>query len=669
MEQKQQNIYSAFFRELEPYTFSQIKEKLAIKDDELVKKLIRTMKAYNILKTVTSEKQDYENLSDQDYIFADVKPDSDSIVYVFKFVGIVLLGNTVIKCYPKYIDSDDQKVIEKSLILALKALEKYKTNKVQELSLYNGDDFEKDFNKLELALFLLQDYFIHDLYSNQEEVIEINGEGEYLFDKTVEQNMAVMQDDLPYYVEIFTRRNLDDDTDYFRQLHKCILNECSSDLEKTGLLDIFGLSSIEFAESKLEEFGEKEYILNRITSELGNQFITHRQTLLKTLYTFVESEYGNETDLNLELFGTTSFNLVWEEACANIFGNVLNIKIKKLVKDNKLPEIRNSKFNENNTIINLIEKARWELNEKVLETTETLEPDIITIDEKSKGFYILDGKYYLINTDDQKRIYNQPGIQDVVKQFAYQKAYQDFIKEYKFNIIANAFLFPQKYSICQEKKQNIINMGTVNLDLMQFYAFKLLAPIQILQLNPQFVFEKYIINTNCEKELFDSDALHKQPEQKSFEEINLKERAENSMLGFLRSDYFDQIIEKIENEKIESFPFFFYAFGKNNEQYPIDSRAIDSKYFIGYGVGKNKVILGEINSDLQFYGKSALGEILKNKNYKDYPFSVKSYFYYDIQNPKIVSVNELEKEGIKISGIKKNSIISGYAPKVLEYKG
>lgn len=662
------NVYSAFFREQHPYNFDEIKDSLKISDDGLVKDLIRTMKSYNILRACKSGLQDYENLSDQDLIFADVKTDSLDTVFVFKFVGIVLLGDVVIKCYPKYVDIDETKVKEKSLILALKALEKYNTNKTQDVSLYNGDDDKKQFNKLEVALFLLHDYFIHDLYTNQEEIIEINGEGEYLFDKTAEQNMAILQDGDPYYVEIFTRRNLDNDSDYFRQLHKCILNECSSDLETTGLLDIFGLSSVEFAESKLEDFGEKEYILNRISSELGNQFVTHRQTLLKTLYSFVESEYGNETNLNLELLGTTSFNLVWEEACANIFGNVLDTKIKKLIKDNKLPEIKNSKFNENNTIINLIEKVRWELNEKVLETTETLEPDIITIDDKTKGFYILDGKYYMINTDDQKRIYNQPGIQDVVKQFAYQKAYQDFIKEYKFNIIANAFLFPQKYSLTQKEKKNILNMGTVNLDLMQFYAFKLLSPIQILQLDPQFVFEKYITNTNCEKELFNSDTLRKQPEQRSFEEINLKERAENSMLGFLRSEYFDQVIEKIEKEKIESFPFFFYAFGKNNEQYPIDSRAIDSKYFIGYGVGKDKVILGEIKSDLQFYGKDSLGQILNNKNYKDYPFSVKSYFYYDIQNPKIVAVSELEKEGIKISGIKKNSIISGYAPKIIEHE-
>ncbi len=658
------SVYSAFFREQRPYSFDEIKNSLKITDDDFVKDLIRTMKSYNILRACKSDLLDYENLSDQDLVFADVKADSTNTVFVFKFVGIVLLGDVVIKCYPKYIDVEDSVVIEDSLILALKALEKYNTNKTQEVSLYNGDDDDKKrFNKLEVALFLLQDYFIHGLYVNQEEVVEINGEGECLFDKTVEQNMAIMQDGTPYYVEIFTRRSLDNDSDYFRQLHKCILNECSSDLEKTGLLDIFGLSSVEFAESKLEDFGEKEYILNRITSELGNQFVTHRQTLLRTLYAFVESEYGNETNLNLELLGTTSFNLVWEKACGEIFGNVLDMKIKKLQDVNKLPKIRNTKFNENDKIIDLIEKARWELNEKVLETVETLEPDIITIDEKSKGFYILDGKYYIINTDDSKYIYNQPGIQDVVKQFAYQKAYQNFVQEYKFNIIGNAFLLPQKHSVFEKEKKNIKISGTVNLDLMQYYSFKLLAPIQIIELNPKFVLEKYIFNANCEDNLFNSDLTIERKLQPIFDIT--KVNTENTMFGFLRSEYFIQIKKKIENKEIDSFPFFFYAFGKDNKQYSIDTKALDSKYFIGYDKYSSIVICGEINGDMQFYHESALEKILKNKGYNKEKFSAKAYFYFDISNPCIVSIEEFEKSGIKVSEVKDNSIILGYAPRIV----
>lgn len=658
------NVYSAFFREQHPYNFDEIKDSLKISDDALVKDLIRTMKSYNILRACKSGLQDYENLSDQDLIFADVKTDSLDTVFVFKFVGIALLGNVVIKCYPKYVDIDETKVKEESLILALKALEKYNTNKTQDVSLYNGDDDKKQFNKLEVALFLLHDYFIHDLYTNQEEIIEINGDGEYLFDKTVEQNMAILQDGDPYYVEIFTRRNLDNDSDYFRQIHKCILNECSSDLEKTGLLDIFGLSSVEFAESKLEDFGEKEYILNRISSELGNQFITHRQTLLKTLYTFVESEYGNDTNLNLELLGTTSFNLVWEKACGEIFGNVLDSKINRLQKLGKLPNVKNTKFNVNDKVINLIEKARWELNKRVLETVETLEPDIITVDEKSKSFYILDGKYYIINTDDSKYIYNQPGIQDVVKQFAYQKAYQDFIKEYEFTSIGNAFLFPQRYSFYNETKKNIVNSGSVNLDLMQFYAFKLLAPIRVLELYPKFVFEKYISNMNCEKDLFASGFMIEHELQQTFD-ITSKVNSENSMFGFLRSDYFKQVKQKISDNEINSFPFFFYALGRDGKQYSIDTKALDSKYFIGYDKNSDVVICGEIEPDIQYYSESALKQILYNKGYSKEDFSAKSYFYLEVENPRIINIADFEKEGIKISEIKKNSIINGYAPRAL----
>lgn len=657
-------VYSAFFREQHPYNFDEIKDSLKISDDELIKDLIRTMKSYNILRACKSGLPDYENLGDQDLVFADVKSDSTNTVFVFKFVGIILLGDVVIKCYPKYVDIDDAKLKEESLILALKALEKYNTNKTQDVSLYNGDDDKKQFNKLEVALFLLQDYFIHDLYTNQEEIIEINGEGEYLFDKTAEQNMAILQDGDPYYVEIFTCRNLDNDSDYFRQIHKCILNECSSDLEKTGLLDIFGLSSVEFAESKLEDFGEKEYILNRISSELGNQFITHRQTLLKTLYTFVESEYGNDTNLNLELLGTTSFNLVWEKACGEIFGNVLDSKINRLQKVGKLPNVKNTKFNVNVKVINLIEKARWELNKKVLETVETLEPDIITVDEKSKSFYILDGKYYIINTDDSKYIYNQPGIQDVVKQFAYQKAYQDFIKEYEFTSIGNAFLFPQRYSFYNETKKNIVNSGSVNLDLMQFYAFKLLAPIRVLELYPKFVFEKYISNMNCEKDLFASGFMIEHELQQTFD-ITSKVNSENSMFGFLRSDYFKQVKQKISDNEINSFPFFFYALGRDGKQYSIDTKALDSKYFIGYDKNSDVVICGEIEPDIQYYSESALKQILYNKGYSKEDFSAKSYFYLEVENPRIINIADFEKEGIKISEIKKNSIINGYAPRAL----
>lgn len=659
------NVYSGFFRELRPYKFSELQDELHISDEEYMKTLIRAMKAYDIIRSAKSELKDYENLSDQDLIFTDGSNTSDNVVYVFKFVGIVLLGNTVIKCYPKYIDSEDKTVIEDSLILALKALEKYNTNKEQHISLYDGNDTDKTFNKLETGLFLLQDYFAHDLYSNQEEIIEINGEGEILFDRTVEQSMAIIQDDQPYYVELQTRRSLDNDSDYFRQLHKCILNECSKDLDKTGLLDIFGLSSVEFPESQLEDFGEKEYILSKITSELGNQFITHRVTLLKTLYTYVESEYGNDTNLNLDLLGTTSFNLVWEKACASIFGDVLDLKIKDLKKIGKLNKSINSSFNEELTILGLIEKVRWEINEKILETKETLEPDIISIDEKAKRFFILDGKYYIIKQEDN-RIFSQPGIQDVVKQFAYQKAYQTFTQEFAFTSIGNAFLIPQLYSLNNRIKKDIYYEGTVQLDLMQFYAFKLLAPIQVLALSPKYVFDNYVFGKNCEKDLYSCEMELNWTTENVFESVESENRINNSMFGFLRKEYFVQLKDRINNGNLDSFPFYFYAQNKHRKQFAVDTKVLDSKFFIGYCGNRSEYIIGDVSSDLQLYGKDKLASILKRKGFEKNDYSAISYYCLNISNPRIVDSSEIDKYGIDIDSINKNCVISRFAPKVLD---
>ena len=41
------------------------------------------------------------------------------------------------------------------------------------------------------------------------------------------------------------------------------------------------------SELDLKDFGDTDYILYRLEREIANQFITRKQSLLKTLYTFV----------------------------------------------------------------------------------------------------------------------------------------------------------------------------------------------------------------------------------------------------------------------------------------------------------------------------------------------------------------------------------------------
>ena len=201
---------------------------------------------------------------------------------------------------------------------------------------------------------------------------------------------------------------------------------------------------------------------------------------------------------------------------------------------------------------------------------------------------------------------------------------------------------------------------------MQYYAFKLLAPIQILELNAKFVFENYITNTNCEDELFKSDMISSINEESVFDEVSLKERAENSMIGFLKPDHYAQVIKKIKEEKVSRVPFFFYAFDNYNKQYAISPKALDCKLFLGYAMKNDELIVGDIKSDIRLFGKDSLKQVLLNRGYSKDRFGAKTYYYLEISNPKIMKASELSKYGFDINTIKRNAVITNFAPKVIK---
>lgn len=126
-----------------------------------------------------------------------------------------------------------------------------------------------------------------DHYTNSEDIIEVNGEGEILWGKTIDESFALIEDNRPYYMELYTEKSVEDDMDYFKRLHECVLTECSKQLHAAQLDELFDMDRIELSEETLEDFGDKEYILERIVKELNLQFNTHRQILLKTLYRLV----------------------------------------------------------------------------------------------------------------------------------------------------------------------------------------------------------------------------------------------------------------------------------------------------------------------------------------------------------------------------------------------
>ena len=131
---------TAFFREGHHYSLDNLCKAFSI-DKDNTKKHIGTLKKYNVLKAVRKEKPEYSDLSDQDIIIGEIPDDSSDFTYQFTFVGVILLDDIILFCYPKYIDTDENKrdeIFEK-LKTIIKVIEKY-NQKEQLVHLYNGED-------------------------------------------------------------------------------------------------------------------------------------------------------------------------------------------------------------------------------------------------------------------------------------------------------------------------------------------------------------------------------------------------------------------------------------------------------------------------------------------------------------------------------------------------
>ena len=233
--------------------------------------------------------------------------------------------------YPKYLLSKKDDDVLDEMKQIVKVLERYSRSEEQIINMFNGDGENRSFNILAVILFLINDYYEYGIYTNSEDIIEVNGEGEILWGKTIDESFALIEDNRPYYMELYTEKSVEDDKDYFKRLHECVLTECSKQLHAAQLDELFDMDRIELLEETLEDFGDKEYILERIVKELNLQFNTHRQILLKTLYAYISQDRKmlDEND-GISMFGTIAYHAVWEKACAEVFDNKLNTMLCQL---------------------------------------------------------------------------------------------------------------------------------------------------------------------------------------------------------------------------------------------------------------------------------------------------------------------------------------------------
>lgn len=441
-------MISVFLREQKRYSQKELLEIFDCSEEQL-DLTISKLKEFGILKIVrkSSPQLNMSDLVDECVEIIPVEAIGKDYYYVFLFVGILIVAGRIIKCYPKYLCNVDNPI--KELQVVCKVIEKY-SSKEQIIYMLNDYTGNSSFNLLAVLLFLMHDYIENGIYNNSKNIFEINGSGEVFWDKTINETFSILSNNRPYYIEIQTKKRVNNDFDYFKRLHECILTLISKELMEADLLSLFELTPIELTDECLTEFGDREYILYRLENELNIQFNTRKQLVLKGIYSYIK--HGGQLDYRdgFSFFGTNSFNLVWECVCSEILNNQLNMTLGQL----RLPITLNKEYNLQTKLINLIEKPFWSIINE--EAKDTFTPDLITI--CNNQFYIFDAKYYTPNFKPGELPKGQPGIESISKQYLYQLAYKKFIDAHGFEGVKNCFLLPTE-------EDTIIDLGEVSMKM------------------------------------------------------------------------------------------------------------------------------------------------------------------------------------------------------------
>lgn len=454
-------MISVFLREQKRYSQQELVKAFCCSEEKTVR-ILKRLKEYGVLKAVKANdtQKDLTDLLEEDIEIADVEVGENEYLYVFTFVGVITIEGRVLKCYPKYLLDVTAPVTE--LKQVLKVLERYNT-KEQIIRMYNDTSDSSAFNMLAVMLFLLQDYYEYGTYTNAQDIIEPNGAGEILWEKTINETFTLLSNNRPYYPELFTLRRVNDDRDFFKRLHECILTRCTKELRDADLLELFDIMGADLSDEEMEDFGDKEYVLDRILKELNVQFNTHKQLLLKTMYAYVSNSRALDDLDCFSMFGTNSFNLVWEEVCSEVLDN----QLQKTIGGLRLPIPLTTEYHEKRRykLIDLIDKPQWcglsNGGVFVKEAPDTLIPDIISIVQHGNDcqFIIFDAKYYNLQLERNKKLRGQPGIESVTKQYLYQLAYQPFVEAHGITTVKNCFLFPTA-------DDQVISKGSVRLDML-----------------------------------------------------------------------------------------------------------------------------------------------------------------------------------------------------------
>ncbi|XRG77021.1 LlaJI family restriction endonuclease [Rossellomorea sp. GAMAL-10_SWC] len=377
----------------------------------------------------------------------------------FQYVGIIIFHQQLILFLPKYLHEplDHYNKIAK-IKQIIRVLKIYSKGAVTEEEL----EFFGDFQQGELYnYFLAIDYFINDyieygLYNTDKIEWVLDGQGEVDWQQTIDYQFAYLsKEQSPIYLDLVTEEILTDQKHIIIEIHKAILNECSEYLTVTGIGELLDYPSVIFP-TDVQLSKNRDYLLKKINDALYQDYNDRNLTLLNSMYKYISQNDAFLMENRVVFFGTRRFHTVWEKCCASVMGHDGEI-VKNILKP---------------VWTNFIIKD----NDK-----DTLVPDILKklCIYNMKLLLIIDAKYYDLSFTNFRVVHN-PGIQDVIKQYMYEKALHSYIESEKIDYWFNLFLFPTS-------SHTKFNTGEVSISFLSE-----LKNINLIKLPAEEIFEKYI---------------------------------------------------------------------------------------------------------------------------------------------------------------------------------
>lgn len=485
------HLSPAFIKELQAYTYAGLSLLLQLEGKRLNKFLQKLILAG----VVKSSSRKRVSKSNDEYDFDVWNEEECDKLYSFHFVGTIHLDGRLIFVYPKYYEKE---ISIADFKLVLDVIRKYRNHRVSRIEEKGGADIEGSVNTFSIYLFIISDYIIHGAYDATLQVVHEDDKGLILWEKTVNEKIPFFQNGTPIYMDCYRRCSTVDSDNFFTRLHLAVVSSCSRKIKKMGLSEVFDLTLSEPSDEDIADFGDEEYLRYRILCELQVQYDSRNRLILFTLLSYLLRDRANESESgrSIELYGSTSFNLIWEHVCASVLASDLDVRL------NKISCLRT---NHGGTMKEAIEHPEWQgyanYGEKFIKTAETLKPDLLKFywEEENTSLAILDAKYYTIQLKRDKKLMGQPGVADITKQYLYHLAYSELLNTLGVRKVVNSFLVPHENLEFQK-------LGEASMKMLSDLN---LSDIEVIMLPARYMYEKYLQGATINvKDVFDNLILH-----------------------------------------------------------------------------------------------------------------------------------------------------------------